>query len=189
MDTSLSLLQRLGKSGPAGPDNQAWERFVDLYTPLLYFWARERSGLGEDEAAELVQEVFTVLVQKLRDFRYDADKSFRGWLRTVLLNKWRESLRKRVPVLRGNAALDGLQASDAIGMLEQEEYQKHLARRALELMQAEFPEAVWQACWATVVEDRPAAEVAARLGMSVNSVYLAKSRVLRRLREELKGLI
>jgi len=61
--------------------------------------------------------------------------------------------------------------------------------RALELMRADFQPVTWQACWEFVVRDRPAAEVAAELGITINTVYLAKSRVLRRLREELAGLL
>src|SRR5437764_5198815 len=82
--TSISLLERLRQPGEA----EAWQRFVDLYTPLLYYWAC-RLGLQEQDAADLVQEVFTLLVQKLPDFIYNRQKSFRSWLRTVLLNKWR----------------------------------------------------------------------------------------------------
>src|SRR4051794_22774844 len=103
--TPVSLLERLRQ--PA--DQTAWGRFVDLYTPLLYYWARRR-GLPSAEAADLVQDVFLVLVQKLPEFRYDRDKSFRNWLRTVMLNKWREGLRQRAaqPPVQNNAHLDQL---------------------------------------------------------------------------------
>ncbi len=86
--TSPTLLERLRR-----PDEQdAWGRFVQLYTPLLYTWARH-FGLGEADAADLVQEVFTTLVVKLPEFRYEPGKGFRNWLRTVILNKWRDHLR------------------------------------------------------------------------------------------------
>ena len=86
MDTPASLLERLRQ--PADP--AAWSRFVELYTPLLYGWAR-RVGLPEQDAADLVQDVFVQLVRKLPDFTYDRHKTFRGWLRAVTLNKWRET--------------------------------------------------------------------------------------------------
>ena len=73
--------------------------------------------------------------------------------------------------------------------LEEAEYRQHLVARAVELMQAEFEPATWQACWMLTALDRPAAEVADKLGVSVNAVYLAKSRVLARLRRELEGLL
>jgi len=91
MDTTPgSLLERLRQPGQP----EAWRRFVQLYTPLLFHWAR-RLGLQEQDAADLIQDVFLVLARKLPDFTYDRRQSFRGWLRTVTLNKWRESARRR----------------------------------------------------------------------------------------------
>jgi len=87
--TSSSLLERLRQPEAT----EAWQRFVHLYTPLLYYWARG-TGLPEHDAADLVQDVLVVLVQKLPEFRYDAGQSFRGWLRTITLNKWRERCRR-----------------------------------------------------------------------------------------------
>ncbi len=100
--TSISLLERLRHPGHA----QAWPRLVELYTPLLYYWAR-RTGLDENDAADLVQEVFAVLVQKLPTFVYDERKSFRGWLRTILLNKYRDGRRRAsaVPIRSSDQAL------------------------------------------------------------------------------------
>src|SRR5262249_2182105 len=71
--TPVSLLERVRRLG----EQQAWERFVDMYTPLLYHWAC-RMGMQQSDAADLVQEVFTVLVAKLPEFVYDRQKSFRG---------------------------------------------------------------------------------------------------------------
>src|SRR5262245_60040259 len=90
VDTPASLLERLRRPD----DREAWARFVELYTPLLYFWAR-RTGLQQADAADLVQEVLAVLFRKLLEFTYDKQRSFRNWLRTVTLNKWRETVRRR----------------------------------------------------------------------------------------------
>jgi RNA polymerase sigma-70 factor (ECF subfamily) len=184
--TSFSLLRRLQQ--PAA--EEAWARFVRLYTPLLYHWARG-VHLPASEASDLVQDVLTLLVQKLPEFTYDQTKSFRGWLRTVTLNKWRENQRRRtVPVEPGRQdELANLPSPASAAVFEEAEYQKYLVHRALELMQAEFQPPTWKACWACVVEGRPAAAVAGELGMTLNAVYLAKSRVLRRLHQELKGLL
>jgi len=183
--TSVSLLERLRQ-----PDQpRAWERFVELYTPLLLYWAR-RLGLQEPDAADLVQEVFTLLVQKLPQFRYDRDRSFRSWLRTVLVNKWREGHRDRAATGdAGTAALPDCPGPDNVAELEEVDFQRHLIVRALELMQAEFQPTTWQACWEHVVRERTAADVARELNLSANAVYLATSRVLRRLRQELAGLL
>ena len=183
--TSVSLLERLRR--PAESD--AWARFVDLYTPLIYCWAR-RVGLTPEEAADLVQDVLIVLVQKLPSFEYDPHKSFRGWLRTVTLNKWREDRRRRkIPVAAGDGDLAGAVSPEAEDAFWQVEYQQQLVNRALKLMQAEFEETTWKACWECVVAGKPAAAVAGQLGLTVAAVYAAKSRVLRRLREELGGLL
>jgi RNA polymerase sigma-70 factor (ECF subfamily) len=182
--TSPSLLERLRQPG----DSTAWGRFVDLYTPLLYYWAR-RVGLDQSRAADLVQEVLLVLVGKLPEFTYDPAQSFRSWLRSVATNKWRENCRRQPPGREVQGVdLSAVAGPDAAPEFEEAEYHQYLAQRALALMQAEFQPATWKACWEQVVSGRPAAEVAAELGMSEGAVYVAKSRVLRRLREELHGL-
>lgn len=184
--TPVSLLERVRRPG----EQSAWNRFVEMYTPLLYYWTC-RMGLQESDAADLVQEVFAILVTKLPGFVYDRKKSFRGWLRTILHNKWRDKLRRAAaePTTRGASAL-AIQASPAdADAFWEVEYRQQLVGRALELMQSEFQPTTWRACWEVVVSGRPAAEVAAELGISVDSVYAAKSRVLRRLRQELDGLL
>ena len=87
--THSSLLERLRRP----TDEEAWDQFVRLYAPLLFHSAHE-VGLQGPDAADLVQDVLVVLVRKLPDFQYDPRKSFRAWLRTVTLNKWRERLRR-----------------------------------------------------------------------------------------------
>jgi RNA polymerase sigma-70 factor (ECF subfamily) len=181
--TSLTLLQRLRQ-----PDAQrAWERFVELYTPVLFCWAR-RLGLQESDAADLVQDVLALLVNKLPTFVYDQGKSFRGWLRTVLTNQWRTRLRRR-----GGATGEVLDPDQLAAPAEEafweDEYRKQLVGRALSLMEAEFQPTTWKACWECVVNDRPAPLVAAELGLSHGAVRAAKFRVLNRLRQELHGLI
>ena len=184
--TPPSLLERLRQPG----DQEAWERFVELYTPLIFYWARG-VGLQDQDAADLVQDVFTLLVQKLAEFNYDEHKSFRGWLRTVTLNLWRNDQRRRAeqPVDADGPIMSGLASPDEAEKLWEAEYRDHLVQRALEVMQREFEPSTWQAFWECTANGRPAAEVAAQLGMSVGAVYVAKSRVLHRVRQELQGLL
>jgi RNA polymerase sigma-70 factor (ECF subfamily) len=184
--TSPSLLERLRQPAPT----EAWERFVDLYTPFLYRWARQM-GLQENDAADLVQEVFALLLEKLPAFSYDRQGSFRGWLHKVMLNKWRQLQRRRpVPVVDAqDPVLAELASPESDDARWERDYQRHLAGRVLELIRAEFQPATWKAFWECLVQDRPAAEVAQELGISPNAVYLAKARVLRRLRQELDGLL
>lgn len=182
--TSPSLLQRLHRP----EEKEAWPRFVQLYTPLLFHWTR-KLGMQDQDANDLIQEVFVSLVQKLPTFQYQANKSFRAWLHTVLTNKWRDHLRKRTPVLNGIENLDQYPDSLNPDELDEKEYRSHLVAQALRLMKVEFPEKLWRACWEHVVNGKPAAQVAKELGIAEGTVYVAKSRVLHRLREELAGLL
>lgn len=184
--TSISLLERLRQPGEA----EAWARLVELYTPLLYSWAC-RMGLQEQDAADLVQEVFMVLVQKLPEFVYDRQRSFRGWLRTILANKLRDRQRRAIafPCGHEEGVLANRAGPDDFEAIWDAEYRQNLVARALELMQAEFQPTTWKACWEAVVSGRPTADIAADLGITVDAVYAAKSRVLRRLRQRLEGLL
>jgi RNA polymerase sigma-70 factor, ECF subfamily len=183
--TSGSLIERLRQPSP----HADWTRFVELYTPLLLEWAR-RAGLQAQDAADLVQEVFVAALQELPRFSYDKNKSFRGWLRTVARRKWanRQRSRKQLAEVQEAALADVAGPADLEAYWDAEHH-KRLTARALELMQAEFEPKTWKACWEFVVQSRPAADVAAELGLSENAVYLAKWRVTRRLRVELQGLL
>ena len=184
--TSESLLLRLKDAG----DQYAWSRFVRLYTPLLFHWARD-IGLQSQDAADLVQEVLTLVFRKLPDFQYDRSKSFRSWLRTVTINKFREFHRRRRITTEPATQSELNQAAlvqDA-GASWDLSYQFSLFESALQLLEPEFRPKTWQAVRAFVIENRPAAEIAAETGVSVWTIYAAKSRLIVRLREELKGLL
>jgi RNA polymerase sigma-70 factor (ECF subfamily) len=147
-------------------------------------------GFHAQDEADLVQDVFTVLVRKLPEFRHDPRKRFRGWLWTVTANKARER-RRRVPLqaLAEPRLLAELTAPQDTEAISETEYREYLVRRALEVMRSEFQPTTWKAFWECATSKRSAAEVAAELDISIDSVYAAKSRVLRRLRRELEGLL
>jgi RNA polymerase sigma-70 factor (ECF subfamily) len=183
--TPLTLLERVRDTG----DETAWCRLVDLYTPLLFFWARQ-CGETEQDAADLIQEVFVALVQILPTFQYDRSGKFRRWLRTLLLNKLRDRKRREVRAVRALTQRPvEVELPDVAELFWEADYHQELARRALRLMQADFAPTTWKACWETVVQGRSPEEVARELGITENAVYLAKCRVLRRLRQELSGLV
>jgi RNA polymerase sigma-70 factor (ECF subfamily) len=183
--TSLTLLESLRQPG----DQKAWLRFVQLYTPLLYHWAR-RAGLAEHDAEDLVQDVFALLVRKLPEFQYQPGGSFRNWLRVVTMNKWRERCRRNgAAPTAGDAGLDQVAAADEAGLFEEVEYRQQLVRRGLELIRPEFSDAAWTAFREHVLVGRDAAVVAAELRIRIGTVYAAKSRILNRLRRELNGLL
>lgn len=181
--TPATLLERLRQ----GSDPEAWARFVELYTPLLLSWAY-RLGLPRDEAADLVQDVFTHLVNKLPGFVYDRQRNFRGWLKTVSHNLWRTSQRRqRVPASAG-MDLDDIPGPEVEAFWEAD-YRRHLVDRALSVMKSEFQPSTWQACWEVVVNGRSAEEAGLDVGLSADAVRAAKYRVLNRLRRELDGLL
>jgi RNA polymerase sigma-70 factor (ECF subfamily) len=183
-DTSPSLLQRLRQP----EDEAAWRQFVQLYAPLLYHWAWRRMGLQSQDAADLVQDVFVILVRKLPEFAYDPRQRFRGWLWTVVRNQWLSRRRRSAPAALPLVESD-LETTDAVAELAEEEYRRCLVQHALALMRSEFEPTTWKAYCALVVAGRSAAEVAAELGITANAVYIARSRVTKRLRDQLRGLL
>ena len=187
MDTTpVSLLVRIKESG----DAEAWRRLVDLTTPLLFSWTHAARLQGAD-AADLVQDVLTVLAQRLPTFEYDAEKSFRGWLRVIALNRYRELLRRRAatPAIEADERLAEVEADPQSELFWERDFKQQLVARALEIMRSEFRETTWRACWEAVVSGRSAADIAAELGITEVAVWSAKSKVLRRLRQELKGMM
>jgi RNA polymerase sigma-70 factor, ECF subfamily len=184
-ETPASLLERLREPN----EHAAWSQFVKLYTPLIYRWA-QRSGMPPQEAFDLVQDVFVVLVQKMPEFQYDHSKSFRAWLRTITVNKWRDRCRRATAGPKVGS-LDGAEPVDdgEPAWWSETEYRQQLVAQAMESLRPEIQPGTWNAFWAVTVEGRPAAQVAIELGVSVNSIYLARSRVLRRLRTELDRLL
>jgi len=184
--TSASLLERVRQRD----DHEAWGQFVRLYTRFLYRCARQ-CGLEDADATDAVQDVFVLLLDKVGTFEIRAAGSFRGWLKKVTLNKCRERRRKRREIGVGGSDVehDRTVDDDRLNQFWESEYAEHVVSRALQLMHDEFEPTTWQACWQHIVEGRPAAEVAGNLGLSVSAVYTYSSRVLKRLRHELKDLM
>jgi RNA polymerase sigma-70 factor (ECF subfamily) len=185
-NTPISLLERLRE--PLEPE--AWDRFVSLYAPLIYGWGRQ-VGLQDQDSADLVQTVFVKLVQILPSFVYDPQRGFRRWLRTIVLNTWRDRRKRRGDrQLPGDdGALADVAAPNDPEAFWDTEYRQQLVNRALALLQADFQASTWKAFWEQVVVGRPAKEVAAELGLSPGAAYAAKFRVLDRLRQELAGML
>ena len=184
--TSVSLLRRLRQPN----QEAAWQRFVDLYAPLIFFWGRGQ-GLNATDASDLVQEVLTTLVTKLPEFEYDPTQRFRGWLRTITVNKARDFHRRNS--IRPNSGheetIQEITAVNDVDLFDEAEYRSFLVNRVLAIMKTEFPENSWRACWDLVVEGRSGAEIASELGISESAVYVAKCRIMKRLRDELDGLL
>jgi RNA polymerase sigma-70 factor (ECF subfamily) len=181
--TPASLLERLRTPG----QSQAWDQFIELYTPYLYYWARSQ-GLQESDASDLVQEVFLLLMRKLPEFVYDRNGSFRQWLRTIAHNKWRELRRKKNPQVGAFDFADVID-DDSRSKVEEAEYKQYILQHWLKAMKSEFPPKTWLVFDEYVLQGHDPRSVAARHGITLGTVYGVKSKVLTRLREELAGLV
>jgi RNA polymerase sigma-70 factor (ECF subfamily) len=185
LSTRISLLARLRDPG----DVEAWRQFVRLYAPLLYRYGR-RHGLQDADAADLTQEVLRAVSAGVGRLDYDpALGSFRGWLFTLAHHKRCDLWARRRRQEQGSGD------SKVLGLLEEQPARegRHLwdqdSRQALFAWAAErvrptVSATTWQAFWRTAVEGKRGKEVASQLGLSVAAVYLAKSRVMARLKEE-----
>jgi len=183
VETSLTWLGRLTGS----PTEGDWKQLLDVYGPLLLGWLA-RSGVPAADRDDLVQEVLMVVVRRVGEFDRRGPGAFRAWLRTILANHMKKYFRDR-PESGPAIDLDAVAAADSVlGRQWDREHDEHLAARAMKLIEGDFAPATWIAFCRQVLDGRSAPEVAAELGLSVNSVLLAKSRVLKRLRAELPGL-
>lgn len=190
--TSSGLLEKARRQDP-----EAWERMVTLYGPLLYYWCR-KWGLQAQDAGNVSQETFLVVASKLHEYRHDrTTDTFRGWLYRIAQHKFYDVTRRCRPGgigVGGDDAQTYLQSlagpsSDDQSEQALAEETSMLYRRAVELIRGEFSELDWQAFYRVVVEGQRPRDVAQDLVSSINSVYLAKSRILRRAREEFADLL
>jgi len=190
--TSASLLVRIRD----GRDHEAWRQFVELYAPVVYGFARKR-GLQDADAADVMQDVMRSVAGAAARLNYDPSRgSFRGWLYTVARNKifnFLDAARHRIGRGSGDTGVrEKLEAQPepetGLAASWEEEYERTLADVAMRRVQKEVQPATWQAFWQTAVEGRSAREAGEAIGMSAGAVYVARSRVLARLKEEVQRL-
>ena len=187
--TSTSLLRRAVAREP-----DAWERIVTIYAPLVRHWCRQ-AGVLDHDIQDVSQDVFAAVSASLATFRADrAGTTFRAWMRGIARHKLLHYFQDRgEPAAGGTTAHMRLQeVPTPPGELELSEAPADVAgvyQRAVSLVRNQFEERTWRAFWRVVVEDRSPVEVAAELGITANAVRQAKSRVLRRLKEEMGELI
>jgi RNA polymerase sigma-70 factor (ECF subfamily) len=176
-------------------DPEAWQRFVHLYSPLVYRWCRQ-AGLQEADAADVGQDVFRAVGRAIGTFSPDGSGgTLRGWLKAITRNKVRDFARGRKRQVEGvggssaQARLNEVAADPEPEDPPGGEEDGLLLRRAVELVLADFKDESRTAFLRVVVEGHDPADVARDLGITVNAVYLAKSRIKQRLREEFAGLL
>lgn len=185
-----TLLGRLQRD-PTNP--QAWASFVDHYGPRIYRWCR-RWGLQEADAQDVTQDVLLRLATRLRDFAYDPRRSFRGWLRTLTHNAWHDHLENRRRPGQGSGdsqvqqQLYSAEAREDLLRQLDEEFDRELLEEAMHRVQVRVEARTWNAFRLLAIEGRTGAEVAGQLEMKVATVFVARSKVQRMLREEVRRL-
>lgn len=188
-ETRESLILRL----PDARDVEAWDEFVAIYQPLVYRLARHK-GLQPADAQDVVQEVMLAVSRAVERWEPDPERGrFRDWLFRISRNLMINFLTRRQhrPLGSGDSGIERLlhqqpgPASEQSALFERE-YQRELFRRAATRLQSQLDEKKWQAFWQTSVEQIPIAQAAENLHMSIGAVYIARSRVMSRLREEVQ---
>ena len=194
LPTSLSLLDRLKAAKPDAPD---WHQLQAIYLPLIQNWITRVLSI-KDDSADISQEVFLVVIRELPTFNRQRDGAFRAWLRTITFNRlrtyWKQKKRQPMTGLGYGDETDDLLArlEDPASDLSLEwdrQHDRHVFQKLLASARPDFGSTTWEAFQRFAIHGKPAAVVADELGISVNAVLQAKSRILKRLREEAAGLI
>ena len=179
--TSLSLLDRLRRG-----DAAAWQRMNELYAPLMRAWLLPY-GIQLADVNDLTQNAFAIVLRRLPDFQHNGRVgAFRTWLRGIIDNVLRDHRRAadRRPVVSAGLLEELADPGSELNRLWDAEHDRHVLRGLMALVEPEFAPATWAAFVRTALDGRSAAEAAEELGLSVNAVHIARSRVLARLRQE-----
>ncbi len=190
-DTSVSFLDSL----TADCDSNSWREFVDLYDPLIRVWLSGQH-VRPQERDDIVQEVITVVLRRLPEFQRNRTGSFRSWLKTITVFCWQNYRRKNV---NKAAVVGGSDFAELIGQLEDPasqlsrqwdlEHDQYVLKRLLEKIRPSVKPSTWDAFRLVSIEGQSSEQAAEALGITVNAVYVAKSRVLSQLRQLSEGLV
>ena len=185
--TPQSLLDRI-----CDGERDAWRILLKIYEPLLRHWLRAAALQPADED-DLTQQILTVLVRKLTTFRHNGrEGAFRAWLRSITMLEVAEFHRRQAALLplHDLEKLDALPSpADDLSRAWEVEYERHVLRGLLDLIEPDFTPSAWQVFRRIALEGIPPRTVAKEMGLTVNAVTLIKSRILRRLRQEARGLV
>jgi RNA polymerase sigma-70 factor (ECF subfamily) len=191
MDVTRQSLLLRAQTG----DASAWKDLTDLYRPLLLTWL-SRQQVPKSDLDDVVQEILLSVFQYLPSFRHSGQRgAFRAWLRTIACNRahdyWRAQ--KHHPPAGGgdvNGALNQIEDPESeLNRQWDQEHDRYVLRCLLDLIEEEFEPCTLQAFRRLALEGASGAEVADELGLSVSAVYVAKSRVLQKIRHYAAGLI
>ena len=192
IETSLSLLSRLRRS----TESETWGRLVELYAPLLGVWL-SKNDVQDSDADDLVQEGLLAVSMDLSKFEHGGQPgAFRGWLKAILVNRLRNfwRARKRRPEATCESHIDERLAelenpTSELSHLWNEEHDRYVLRQLLGLVKPHFAPSTWTAFYRVALKGERPRDVASEMQISLNAVVTAKSRVLRRLRQETEGLV
>jgi RNA polymerase sigma factor (sigma-70 family) len=188
--TSITLLARLRHSPT---DQKAWDEFVKHYGGRLYSWCRHWN-LQDADAQDVAQDVLLKLAGRMRTFDYDPGRSFRGWLRTLAHHAWQDFLeaRRRPGAGTGDpctlAALDTVEARADLARQLEEEFDAELLEEAMARVRLRVQPHTWEAFRLLALEGLSGAEAAARLGLKVATVFVARSKVQKMIQDEVRKL-
>jgi RNA polymerase sigma-70 factor (ECF subfamily) len=188
-ETRPSLIVRL--TSPR--DQTAWGEFLSLYEPLILRLMR-RHGLQESDAHDVCQQVLAAVARDVGQWKPDGRQaSFRRWLFQVSRNRLLKYLTKERGEVRGTGGTDAhLEISrlpdgnDSIAVQFEREFRQQLLAWGAQQIRGEFQDSTWQAFWRTCVGGQTVAEVATELGTTAGNVYVARSRIIARLREKVR---
>jgi len=187
-DTRHSLIQRLQDGG----DNAAWEEFASIYRPVIVRIAL-RKQMQFDDAEDLAQQVLLLVLKNINKWKSDPARArFRTWLQTVVRNATMNALSRR-PKDQASGGTDSLQQlhqrpDKADSLSFDLEWQRETLRWVAQQVRGEFESMTWTAFWDTAIEQSPAQEVAEKIGKSVGAVYIARSRVMQRIKQRIAEL-
>ena len=184
--TRHSLILRLRNR----QDAEAWHTFVEIYEPIV-FRMMQRAGLQPTDAIEQTQEVMTAVAQAINRFEPDPNRGrFRTWLyrvaRNILADYWRQTVR---------APVTGVNTTDLVDWEEElestfdPEYQRQVLIVAARRVKTQVNSTTWQAFWQTTIEQRPVEQVAEELNISAGNIYVAKSRVMKKLQDAARSFL
>ena len=186
--TRVSLIVRICDDR----DMEAWSQSVEIYAPLVYEYLGAQ-GLQDADAADLTQDVLTSVATAANNLNYSSQRGpFRSWLFTVVKNRLRNFRRKSKRQTCGTGGTEAhellMQQPDRDAVDWDQAYERRLFHHAADQVRGDFQESTWQAFWRTAVEGQAGKEVAESLGMTISAVYLAKGRVMQRIREQVNIL-
>lgn len=190
--TSASLLDRLKHN----PDNADWNRLIQIYSPLIRHWLA-KNGVQKEDCDDISQLVLSTVHEKISGFEHNTRTgAFRAWLKSITINHLRsfwKSNRLRVRGKGGSEFQSVLEEwedpQSALNQAWEKEHDLHVTRQILQMIQPRFETNTWLVFQRLVLEGKKPKEVAAEFGMSVNAVYIARTRVMKELREEAEGLL